>query len=183
MITKEYLLELLNGSESLEEAAEKFAVFYDQGTCDGIAQDCFIAGAKWQAEHTPLPEDTVLFNKGVEEGKRLMMEEAEKPCHTVEEWMEHIKNADELTKAIFSKGPYDVLYDALNRPYCDCYDAIKEFGELCYQTARQEMMKEAVEAVVENWNVEPRPEITIPLNPEEFTAGDKVSVIVIPKED
>ena len=32
--------------------------------------------AQWGAEHTPLPEDTVLFNKGVEEGKRLMMEEA-----------------------------------------------------------------------------------------------------------
>lgn len=32
--------------------------------------------AKWGADHTPLPEDTVLFNKGVEEGKRLMMEEA-----------------------------------------------------------------------------------------------------------
>lgn len=67
-------------SEDLEEAANKFAVFYDQGTCDGIAQDCFIAGAKWQAEQllksSPLPEDTVLFNKGVAEGKRLMMEEA-----------------------------------------------------------------------------------------------------------
>ena len=62
--------------KDLEEAANKFAVFYDQGTCDGIAQDCFKAGAKWQADHTPLPEDTVLFNKGVEEGKRLMMEEA-----------------------------------------------------------------------------------------------------------
>lgn len=32
--------------------------------------------AQWGADHTPLPEDTVLFNKGVEEGKRLMMEEA-----------------------------------------------------------------------------------------------------------
>ena len=32
--------------------------------------------AQWGANHTPLPEDTVLFNKGVEEGKRLMMEEA-----------------------------------------------------------------------------------------------------------
>jgi hypothetical protein len=32
--------------------------------------------AKWGADHAPLPEDTVLFNKGVEEGKRLMMEEA-----------------------------------------------------------------------------------------------------------
>lgn len=39
-------------------------------------RDGIIAGAKWQADHTPLPEDTVLFNKGVEEGKRLMMEEA-----------------------------------------------------------------------------------------------------------
>ena len=32
--------------------------------------------AKWGAEHTPLPEDTVIYQKGVEEGKRLMMEEA-----------------------------------------------------------------------------------------------------------
>ena len=39
-------------------------------------RDAFIAGAKWQSEHTPLPEDTVLFQKGVEEGKRLMMEGA-----------------------------------------------------------------------------------------------------------
>lgn len=39
-------------------------------------RDGIIAGAKWQADNTPLPEDTVLFNKGVEEGKRLMMEEA-----------------------------------------------------------------------------------------------------------
>ena len=32
--------------------------------------------AEWGAAHNPLPEDTVLFNKGMEEGKRLMMEEA-----------------------------------------------------------------------------------------------------------
>ena len=31
--------------------------------------------AQWGANHTPLPEDTALFNKGVEEGKRLMMDE------------------------------------------------------------------------------------------------------------
>lgn len=35
-------------SNDLEEAAEKFARFYDNGTCDGVAQDCFIAGAEWQ---------------------------------------------------------------------------------------------------------------------------------------
>ena len=31
---------------NLKEAANKFAVFYDQGTCDGIAQECFKAGAE-----------------------------------------------------------------------------------------------------------------------------------------
>ena len=43
---------------TLEEAAENFAVSYDQGTCDGIAQDCFIAGAEWQEKHL----DTVKAN-------------------------------------------------------------------------------------------------------------------------
>lgn len=32
----------------MEDAAETFARFYYQKTCDGIVQDCFIAGAKWQ---------------------------------------------------------------------------------------------------------------------------------------
>ena len=35
---------------NLKEAANKFAVFYDQGTCDGIAQECFKAGAEWMIE-------------------------------------------------------------------------------------------------------------------------------------
>ena len=34
---------------NLNEAAEKFAHFYDNGTCDGVAQDCFKAGAEWMA--------------------------------------------------------------------------------------------------------------------------------------
>lgn len=62
------------------------------------------------------------------------LQQEQQDCHTVEEWMQHIKNSDQLTKDIFSKGPYDVLYDALNHPYQHCYDAIKEFGELCFQT-------------------------------------------------
>ena len=40
--------------DNLDEAANKFAVLYDQGTCDGIAQECFKAGAQWmenQFEH------------------------------------------------------------------------------------------------------------------------------------
>ena len=32
--------------------------------------------AQWGADHAPLPEDTVIFNKGVAEGKRLMLEDA-----------------------------------------------------------------------------------------------------------
>ena len=43
---------------------------YDHGCVDG-----FIAGAEWQARQllqgSPMPEDTVLFNKGVAEGRRL----------------------------------------------------------------------------------------------------------------
>lgn len=36
--------------KDVDEAAEKFARFYDNGTCDGIAQDCFKAGAEWMAK-------------------------------------------------------------------------------------------------------------------------------------
>ena len=50
--------------EDLEEAANEFAHHYDNGTCDGIAQDCFIAGAEWQKEQMmkvakPRPYDWV----------------------------------------------------------------------------------------------------------------------------
>ena len=41
----------------------------------GTRAEDFIAGAAWQAKQllkiSPLPEDTVLFQKGVEEGRRL----------------------------------------------------------------------------------------------------------------
>lgn len=36
----------------------------------------FIEGAEWAREQMPLPEDTLIFRKGVEEGRRLMMEDA-----------------------------------------------------------------------------------------------------------
>lgn len=35
--------------DDVDEAAYNFALHYDNGTCDGIAQDCFIAGAEWMA--------------------------------------------------------------------------------------------------------------------------------------
>ena len=61
--------------EGLEEAAHNFAIHYDNGTCDGIAQDCFIAGAKWQREQMIdewLKDRDGCFWDGVEEGKKAM---------------------------------------------------------------------------------------------------------------
>lgn len=76
-------------------------------------------------------------------------------CHTVEDWMQHIKNADQLTRDIFSKGPYDVLYDALNYPFLHCYNAIKEFGELCFQTGVKSVKQEQpVEIHIDNPNIQ-----------------------------
>ena len=63
-------------SEDLEEAAQEYAIPFNDTTygCE-YSYKGFIAGAKWQAKQllkgSPLPEDTVLFQKGVEEGRRL----------------------------------------------------------------------------------------------------------------
>lgn len=58
-------------SEDLEEATAR----YGSGYCDiGLrrtAEFGFRSGAEWQRQRTPMPEDTVLFNKGVAEGRRL----------------------------------------------------------------------------------------------------------------
>lgn len=77
--------------KNLEEAAEKHAssvegdYAFSEGPdhyCSGDLEDAFIAGANWRAEQllksSPLPEDTVLFNKGVAEGRRLERDEFEK---------------------------------------------------------------------------------------------------------
>lgn len=57
-------------------------------------KDAFIAGAEWQKKQIPMPEDTVIFQKGVEEGKRLMMEGA-----TYNELMElYMAIRDEIIK-------------------------------------------------------------------------------------
>lgn len=71
-------------SEDLEDAAEDSWALYEyretpQGLYSSCYRDGFIAGAKWQANQllkgSSLPEDTVLFSKGVAEGRRLEMEE------------------------------------------------------------------------------------------------------------
>lgn len=74
---------------NLDEAAEEFARFYDNGTCDGIAQECFKAGAEWMAgqgeSHETeivsrvtgnglLPAVTCLVNKSYKEGDKVVVQ-------------------------------------------------------------------------------------------------------------
>ena len=90
-------------------------------------------------DDVPLPEDTVLYNKGVAEGRRLENEEN--------------KDRD----VVFWRG---------------------------IQYAREMMMKEAVEGEVMTngfYPYEPRIVAPYPNCPYDF--GDKVRVIVLPKED
>ena len=66
-------------SDSLEEAAEQFARFYDNGTCDGIAQDCFIAGAEWQKEKDEKEQAdlfTIVALDAVQRAKEQMLKDA-----------------------------------------------------------------------------------------------------------
>lgn len=68
-------------SEDLEEVAARYELENRQSMLSSVdIVDAFIAGAEWQKKEllkgSPLPEDTVLFQKGIEEGKRLMMEDA-----------------------------------------------------------------------------------------------------------
>ena len=42
-----------------------------------------------------------------------------------------------------------MLYDALNHPYQHCYDAIKEFGELCFQVGVNSVKQEQPEVDLE----------------------------------
>ena len=59
------------------------------------------------------------------------------PVYSVSEWMEHIKNNSPIvTKLNIEHGPFDALYDLFNRPYDDCFKAVKQFGELCYESGR-----------------------------------------------
>ena len=58
----------------LEEAAAEYASD-STGFIDMTAYRAFIAGAEWQASQMPMPKDTVLFQKGVAEGRRLERED------------------------------------------------------------------------------------------------------------
>lgn len=71
---------------NLDEAANKFAHLYDQGTCDGVAQECFKAGAEWMAEQgvsmqvtddTEWSEVDLVVHKNVREGSIIQIRKAE----------------------------------------------------------------------------------------------------------
>lgn len=65
-------------SKDLEEAARRYS---DGPECSWVGKSAleyaFIAGAEWQKSQMPMPEDTVIFMKGVAEGRRLEREERE----------------------------------------------------------------------------------------------------------
>lgn len=136
----------------------------------------FIAGAKWQADHTPLPEDTVLFNKGVEEGKRLAEEE----------------QAD-----LFTIVALDAAQRAKEQMMKDGLDAVKSgqsnkiektiagvFVKYGMDLQKEQMMNEAVEYEVLDFSssLEACPHINIPLDNKQYRSGDKVRIIIV-KED
>ena len=124
-------------TKHLEEAAVNWICNHKNGEVLYV-KDAFIAGAKWQADHTPLSEDTVLFNKGVEEGKRLAEEE----------------QADLFTI---------VALDSTQR-------------------AKEQMMKKAVDGEIAKDN-RGNNVLRVGLFNNGFEIGDKVRVIVLPKED
>ena len=130
--------------------------------------DAFIAGAKWQAEHTPLPEDTVLFNKGVEEGKRLMIEEFEgnrlAACDSqIKE--EYDRETDFVDSIIKKEHRQPTFSDAIN------------YG---MRLQKEQMMNGVVEGTVYD-----NGDYTWVAGdiPSQFKYGDKVRVIVCKKED
>ena len=72
--------------QTLEETAENYrrksynaAIIpqFDGPTNEygGSIKEAFIAGAKWMESQMPMPEDTVIFMKDVEEGRRLERED------------------------------------------------------------------------------------------------------------
>jgi hypothetical protein len=72
-------LDEIRGREpnDLEEAADEYAISLTP--CDQQEElnyfNSFIAGAKWMESQMPMPEDTVIFMKGVAEGRRLERED------------------------------------------------------------------------------------------------------------
>lgn len=113
--------------------------------------------------------------------------------YVIADWEDIADGEVEADEVVRTEIPKDL--EVYAQSVEDYYDVGEERGYLCTHRGdikdaviagaewyRERMMKDAVEAIVEDWNPDPEPEITIPLNPEEFTLGDKVRVIIV-KED
>jgi len=147
--------------KSLEEAAEEYAdkhgfrVPYD-GT-DNFYDDADVKASK---------EGFIAGAKWQEKRDEEIIKTAEDHAFLAgADWQKE----QDLAESAQSQSPLSVAY--ANR----CFENGK-------QAMKEQLLKDAVDGVVEDWNPEPHPEITIPLNPEEFTAGDKVKLIIV-KED
>ena len=170
--------ETFTTTNGLEEAAKE----YMQGEIDS-GHDClevetneplyypeamkhaFIAGAKWQADHTPLPEDTVLFYKGVEEGKRLMMEEMSECFVQLKQVQSESINISAVREQLaYNRGASDERYKMRKKMMEDAVEGeVYKFGEVAYVKERNNA------------------ELTKYLS--QFNNGDRVKIIVIHETD
>lgn len=116
--------------------------------------------AQWGADHTPLPEDTVLFNKGVAEGRRLEREENLDRDNVywkgiqyakeqmLKDGLDAVKTLDfnkaektiagvfvkygmDRQKEIMSNGDYEKIKRLLSIAFMNYLDFNRPFGKMC----------------------------------------------------
>ncbi len=173
----------------LEEAAGKSSTQYYQDAGyspfpnveTAAHKSGFIAGAKWQAEQllksSPLPEDTVLFNKGVAEGRQLMMEELSDHIAAAYQLGLAANNPNIELKAELIHTTDTAQVDGKELLYVS--DKSYKIG---WRDCKEQMLKEAVEGEVVK-DINNKLAVTAKnVNLDGFKFGDKVRVIVLPKE-
>ena len=154
----------------LEEAAKNYALNTAEDSEQYSARYLgYKDGAKWQAEHTPLPEDTVLFNKGVAEGRRLERDEFEKnrlaACSNQTE-EEYDRETDFALGIIKKEHRQPTFSDAIN------------YG---MRLQKEQMLKEAEECEL-YWDGD---FLAIDLNMDAlgYSERDKVKIIIVREDE
>ena len=139
-----------------------------------LLQKAVSAGAKWQADHAPLPEDTVLFYKGLEEGKRLMMEEMSECFAQLKQVQSESINMSAVREQLaYNRGAADERYKMRKKMMEDAV----EIGttEICWVPDGDRVFP-TFDPPVED--------LLMPgIMSQRFNGGDKVRVIIIKKED
>ena len=82
----------------------------------------------------------------------------------------------QLDKDILGNGK---LYSHWPNQVRPSYDAFKAGAEW----DREKILKEATTYEVVDFGIEPHPHINVSLNPEEYADGDKVKLVILPKEE